>query len=190
MLSDEVAVAFGPSRAYVRLAAADRSPTWLRALERPFIVLLVIATGVALVTTGRVTVSLLATAMLAWSFAVLVQLAAGALLVASAPDRPVSMPAALDLLFAGHLPWSLWLLVAAAWTTAAIASVPIVVVAATLVIPIVWTQFVLAAFCRAVLRTTASGARGRVALHQLLIWSFVLNYIAWNAGGWFRLVLW
>jgi hypothetical protein len=139
--------------------------------------------------TGRVTAGLVLTAMISWAFAVAVQIAAATLIAASVRTRPVSMPAGVHLLFAGHLPWSLWLVGFSMWAVSDLTFIPgdaAVVVSAT--VPAVWTMVIISAFCRTVLGTTRRGAAVRTLAHQVVIWSVVLSYVAWAAGGWFRLV--
>jgi hypothetical protein len=89
-------------------------------LRRPLIVALVIGTAVPIMAVQRVTIGLLASSTLSFLFVIAIQLAVGALLIASAASRRVGMSRALDLWFAAHVPYSLWLLVAAA----AIAAMP------------------------------------------------------------------
>ena len=183
LFGDAVAVALSPSRAYASMVEAAPRVSWTQMLRRPALVLLVIALTVSIAATGRVTASLIAAAMLAWSFVVAIQMAAGLALIASASARRVDLPTALDLLFAGHLPWSIWLLLIA---VAASAEVPLRVLAAASVVPALWTMTVLNAFCRSVLASSVRDARIRVVAHQVLIWGFAVSYILFNAGGWTR----
>ena len=135
----------------------------------------------------RVTLGLVATAALSWTFAVLLQSIVGLAIVASAPARRIGVVPALDLWFAGHIPYSLWMLVVFALTgMLTAANLSLVIVSA--VVPAIWTAFIVTAFCQTVLGTTASGARWRAAVHFVSIWAITLSYIAWAAGGWFQLL--
>jgi hypothetical protein len=152
-------------------------------------VLLVIAVMVPIAAVQRVTIGLVATAALSWSFAIVVQALAAAAVIASAPRRQLRIAAALDLWFAGHLAYSLWILVALGWiSTSYSASIELVILSA--IVPAIWTMSVVAAFCRTVLLTTPAGARWRTAAHFVAIWGFTLSYIAWVAGGWFQVIPW
>jgi hypothetical protein len=163
--------------------------TWWRALERPAVVLLLIGTVLPIAATGRVTAGLVVTAMISWAFAVAVQFAAALIIAASVPTRRVSVPAAVHFLFAGHLPWSLWLLCFSMWAASDVTFIPgDVAVAISAIVPVAWTMVIVAAFCRTVLGTTRRGAGVRAVAHQAMIWSIALTYVAWAAGGWFRLV--
>jgi hypothetical protein len=62
----------------------------------------------------RITVALFASSIVSFGFVVLIQMAVGAGIIVSAGSRRASMTRALDLWFAGHVPYSLWLLVVAA----------------------------------------------------------------------------
>ena len=187
LLSDAVWVALRPAQAYTRLAGEAAAVRWRHVLEYPAIALLAFAIAVPIIAVGRVTAMLVLTTALAASLAIAVQAAAAAVLVASAPGRAVRLPAALHLLFAGHLPWTLWLAAVAA-ATVVIDWLSLPVLAATMAVPAAWTMAILLAFCRIVLGATARGARVRVAAHQALIWSCVLSFAAWGSGGWFRLL--
>ena len=54
--------------------------------------------------------------------------------------------------------------------------------------PITWTGVIAAAFGRAVLGRSAIASWLLALLHQLTVVGLVLCYVAWSAGGWFRLV--
>ena len=187
LLGDEAAVALRPSSTYRALIARAEPVTWWRALERPALVLLVLGTALPITGVGRVTVGLVLTTTVAWTFALAVQLVAALALIASAPRRRIALPAALHLFYAGHLPWSLWLLSFAALTMADAPLMARDTVLHSVLIPIGWTAIVMAAFCREVLGDSRWVARVRTAAHQVLIYGFVLVYAAWAAGGWFRL---
>jgi hypothetical protein len=187
MFSDEVAVALAPARTYARLVGRRAPVNGWRAVERPALVLVVIGTSLAIAATTRVTATLVASAMLTASFTIIVQLIAAALLVASRRARPVTTATAIDLLFAGHAPWSLWVLVTSLWAgTDLFFSLRIMGV--TMLVPLVWTVVVMRAFCLEVLETTPRGASLRTLAHQAVIWGFGVSYVAFASGGWFRLL--
>jgi hypothetical protein len=151
-------------------------------------VLLVIAVTVPIAAVQRVTIGLVATAALSWSFAIVVQALAAAAVIASAPHRRVRFFTALDLWFAAHVPYSLWTLIAL--TCMATLPVSVELIIASAIVPAIWTMVVVSAFCRTVLLTTPGGARWRTAAHFVAIWGFTFSYIAWVAGGWFQVVPW
>ena len=106
--------------------------------------------------------------------------------IGSARSRRAGLLRALDLWFAGHLPYSLWLLTtAAAFAAAPWASLDLLIVLA--VIPAVWTAVIVAAFCRHVLGTSRAGARWRAAVHFVVMWAIALELVALSAGGWFQI---
>jgi len=151
-------------------------------LERPAAVLLLIGTVVPIMAVQRVTFGLVAIAAASWSFVVAVQMLVGAALIVSAPARSVSMASALDLWFTGHVPFSLWLLLAAVGVGGL--NVPAVAFLLFTAIPAaVWPAYIVCGFCRTVLGTTAPGARRRAAAHQAIVWTLALAYVFWSAGG-------
>jgi hypothetical protein len=185
--ADDVLVALAPSPSYARLIDRSRPTTWHQALRKPALVLLITGTSLAIAATGRVTIVLVASTMVASSFAIVVQLAAAAMLVAARRSRQLSRAAAIDLAFAGHVPWSVWVLGVGAWAAADIAfSLP--ALALTFTVPLVWNAVILAAFCREVLGATPRGAWLWTLAHQGVVWSFGVSFVAWISGGWFRLV--
>jgi hypothetical protein len=151
-------------------------------------VLLVIAVTVPIAAVQRVTIGLVATAALSWSFAIVVQALAAAAVIASAPHQRVRFFTALDLWFAAHVPYSLWTLIAL--TCMATLPVSVELIIASAIVPAIWTMVVVSAFCRTVLLRTPGGARWRTAAHFVAIWGFTFSYIAWVAGGWFQVVPW
>ena len=185
-LSSELQLALAPTPTYRRLLSSSPVRGW-RVLFRPGFVVLVIAVMAPIMAVQRVTLGLVATAALSWSFAVLLQSIVGLAIVASAPATRIGVVPALDLWFAGHIPYSLWMLVVFG-LTAMLTSANMSLVIVSAVVPAIWTAFIVTAFCRTVLGTTASGARWRAAAHFVSIWAITLSYIAWAAGGWFQLL--
>jgi hypothetical protein len=185
VFSLDVGVAVAPDAAYRALAAGDERVGAWRMLRRPLIVALVIGTAVPIMAVQRMTIGLLASATLSFLFVIAIQIAVGAALVASASSRRVHMWRALDLWFAGHVPYSLWLLLAAA-AIAAMPAAGLDGLIAVAVLPSAWTAVIVAAFCRQVLGTSKAGARWRASGHFLVMWSIALQLVALSAGGWFQ----
>jgi hypothetical protein len=106
-------------------------------------------------------------------------------IIAFAPGRRASMPRALDLWFAGHVPYSLWLLTAALlFAMSPWASLDGLIALA--IVPAVWTAVIAAAFCRHVLGAGPAAARWLAALHFIVIWATTFEIVAVSAGGWFQ----
>jgi hypothetical protein len=177
----------GPTRAYAELVCHTDSGRLL-AIRRPTLVAVILACSLAISATGRIDVSLAASLVLCWSFVPVLQLLAARVILFSTPARAVGVPRALDLLFMGHVPWSLWMIVLTAlaavgvdgdvWRLAAIISAPVVAL---------WTASIVRAFCVEVLRASARGAVVRTLLHQALIWSVAAVYVAAAVAAWPRL---
>ena len=189
MTSTDVRLAFDPRRTYAELEEVRPAGGWRDALVRLAFTALLIGTVVPMAATARVTLRDVALATVSWSFVPVIQLIVGALIITSAPARRVRMPDAIALLFAGHVPWSLWLLTTSAWI--ALAPAPALgfswMVLSTLV-PAVWTSKIISAFCRTVLHATPRGARMRVAAHQAITWTIVVAYISWAGAAWPRVL--
>ena len=186
MLSTEAHVAFSPDSTY-RALVSDNEPVgaW-RMLRRPLVVLVVIATAVPVMALKRVTLDLLVFSALSFAFVVVIQLLVGAAIIGTARSRRVTVPRAVDLWFAGHAPYSLWLLAASA-SFSVLPYVSLDALMAIAAFPAAWTAVIVAAFCRQVLCTGTAGARWRAMVHFAVIWAIAFEVVALGAGGWFQI---
>ena len=184
MFSTDARVAFAPETTYRALIARTALPAW-RALLRPALVLLVLAVGLPITAVHDITLDLVLRSAAAFSLIVLLQLAIGAVVIASAPTRRVSFTRALDLWFAGHLPYNLWVLFLPFVTAVPIglAGSPHELMGVSIIAPFVWTTFIVGAFCRVVLDVTPGGARRRVVLHMTMVLIAGVALAIWAAGG-------
>src|SRR5260370_2794711 len=91
------------------------SVTGWATLRRPLLVTAVLGVSAAMGGTGHVTPALVLSTTLCWSFVVALQAAIALALVAGPARRTVGLARAIDLYFAGHAPWSLWMLATVAW---------------------------------------------------------------------------
>jgi hypothetical protein len=181
MLSPDARVAFKPEATYHALVTEAAPAPWL-ALRRPALVLLVIAVSVSIASVHQITLSLLLTTAAAWGAILVIQIAIGAVVIASARARRVGFAHALDLWFAGHLPYSLWILMLPILTVVPVAT-PHEVMGLSIVVPLVWTTSIVSAFCRVVLGLSPAAARRRVALHLMLVMFVGGAVVVWAAGG-------
>jgi hypothetical protein len=187
-LFDDFQVAVTPRASYARLVAARHDGRWLDALERPFLYALLVGTCVAIAATGQASFGLIASTTAAWSWVVVVQLViALAMTRGSATGRTVSEPRAFELWFAGHVPWTLWMLVLAP-AVRAYPALPLEEILFSMLAPIAWTSAIAAAYGRTVLGRSTVTSWLLAMIHPLAIVGVVLSYVAWSAGGWFRLV--
>ena len=139
--------------------------------------LLVLGTVIALVSTGSATLQTVASAASYWLIVPLIQFALAFLLVITAPERRVSAARAVELMWVGHLPWTLWLL-AVAILLALHAGVTLVMAAAAL-IAAAWRGVVVCALCREVLGSSPRSAVIRASLHQAAALAIIFLYAGW-----------
>jgi hypothetical protein len=185
-LSTDALIAFAPDTIYRALVAHDEHVSVWRMLRRPLVVLIVIATAVPIMAVQRITLGLFASSIASFGFVVLIQLVVGTAVIASARSRRTSLPRALDLWFAGHVPYSLWLLTTAAvFAVAPWSSLDLLIALA--VVPAAWTAVIAAAFCRHVLGSSREGGRWRATAHFIAMWAIALELVALSAGGWFQI---
>jgi hypothetical protein len=150
--------------------------TPLTSLRRPLLVGLVLGVSAAMGATGRVTPALLLSTTLCWSFVVVLQAAIALALIAGPARRTVGIARALDLFFAGHAPWSLWMLAVVAWAPSPVGR-PFTPVLIAALIPLVLTPRIVSAFFREVLEMDPRHAVSRAAAHQAVTWlTFVILY--------------
>lgn len=184
MISVELRLALAPERIYRELLTRDMRVTHWQILARPTTVLFVIAVAIPMMALHRVTLRLVATTAILWSVAVAIEFLAAWCVIRSADSRQVHTAQAIDLWFVGHLPYTVWLLMLPIITSLTSASAPALeVVGFTSVVPIAWTTFIVAAFCRTVLGTTPAAARWRAGIH---VGAFVIVAAALftiSAGG-------
>jgi hypothetical protein len=187
VISTELRLALTPGRTYRQLVDAER--TGARGLLASLAFSAVTAgVTVALVATQRATPGLVATTTASWSFVLLIQAVAAAVIILFARRRHVSLPRAFALLFLGHAPWSVWLLALGGMALLLEGEVDLDYILVGAFVPVAWTLVIVAAFCRTVLAQSGAMAWTLAGLHQAIVWALGLSYIAWAAGGWMRIV--
>jgi hypothetical protein len=175
-VSPEILLMVAPRRAYASLARRTGRVTVLTPLRRPLLVTLVLGVSAAMAATGRVTPALLLSTTLCWSFVVIVQAAIALPLIAGPARRTVGLARALDLFFAGHAPWSLWMLAVLAWAPSPTGR-PLTPALVAAIVPIILTPRIVSAFFQEVLELDPRHAMSRAAAQQALTWlTFVLLY--------------
>jgi hypothetical protein len=123
-----------------------------------------------------------------WSFVPITQWLIGLVVIGRAPGRRLSVPRCLELLFAAHLPWSLWMLVTIGIDTFTPVPIPLVIQVLSLLVPAVWTTIILSAFCRIVLGCTPARAHLLIVAHQAMTWTAFFGYVVLVSGLWPRVL--
>jgi len=183
-MNDDVQLAFAPDATYARLVRERATAQVGPMLGRIALALAVIGTSVAVAATGRVSIELVTTIGVSWSFALLVQAIAAAAVIVPARTRRVTATRAFELWFRAHLPWTVWFLVPAGVFGLTGVRFSETALFAGALVPLVWTILVLRAFGRQVLGVTRVSAMA--AVHQVVVWGLALSYIAFAIGGWDR----
>ena len=164
-----------PAPTYARLARQPSPVGPITALRRPLLAAVVLGVSIAIGATGHVTPALVLSTTLCWAFVIVLQIAIALSLIAAPSRRTVGVPRALDLFFASHVPWSLWLLAAAA--VPAPLGRPLTPLLLFALVPFVLTARMIAAFFREVLELGPRGAMTRTVAHQAITWTlFVVLY--------------
>lgn len=184
----DLRLALAPTGTYRELIVEPVRGSWLRALDRPAFVAVIIGTAVTLCAARRVPLGLVLMGIICWSFVPIIQWLIGVIVIAQARGRPVSVPRCLELLFIGHLPWSLWTLVMIGLYTFTRVPLPLPVEVFSLLIPGVWTTRIVFAFCRTALGCTPARARLLTAAHQTMIWAAFFGYVFLVSGFWARIL--
>jgi hypothetical protein len=187
-LPRDLQIALAPSRAYAQLSSAEARPSWLRTVERPVCFAVLLGVSITIAATGYVSPGLLLSTTCSWSWVMAVQLLFAVGMTRRLPhDGSVTAARALELWFSGHVPWTLWVLMLAPLLRA-VPETPAELLIVSALVPMGWTAAIAAAFGRVVLRQSEREAWLRAVLHQLVLLGVILSYVAWSAGGWFRLI--
>lgn len=185
----ELEVMAAPVRGYARLARSRTAVPAPTALRRPAIVALVIGTALTVSATGAADGRTVLTTSLSWAWVPVLQVVIAIPLIANAGAIAVHRADALDLFFAGHAPWSLWLLASAAWAALTGDTLqnfnPVLL---TALVPLIWTPVIVYGFCRSVLRRTKRAAVLSTVAHQVVTWTIGVAYFGWAVQLWPRIV--
>jgi hypothetical protein len=180
-MSPELRLIVAPRATYAALRRAPVAVSPLAALRRPAIAAVVLGVSVAIAASGRATPALVISTTITWSYVVLVQIAIALAVIAPAARRTIGLARALDLFFAGHAPWSLFLLGAAAITPLP-PGWPARPLALLALVPFVLTLRIVAAFFVEVLAMERRTARRMTILHQGVTWT-VFVAVNWLASA-------
>jgi hypothetical protein len=188
-LFPELEIMWAPRRAYSRLAAERHDVSALDACYRPVIVGVTIGTAASISSTAHVSIGLVASVTACWAFLVAIQVAAAWVTMPAASRRAMGAARAIDLLFSGHAPWSLWLLASAAWALA----LPIPErntrwLLPSMIVPFVWNVAIVFAFFRHALELSHDAAIRRTIVHQALTVGSGLAIFAAAVAIWPRIV--
>ena len=170
----ELGLMISPRVAYASLVREGVRVAPMAALRRPLLVAVVMGASVSIAATGRATPELVMGTTVSWSYVVLLQLAIALVLIAPRAGRTVGLARAIDLFFAGHAPWSLFVLAAAAWAPSPVGRPlwPLFVPAAAAV---VLTPRIVAAFFGEVLGLSVREARRMTILQQAITWTVIVG---------------
>ena len=184
----DLRLAIAPLATYRQLVADPEPGSWWRTIERLALVALIVGLCVTLSSARTVPLGLVLMGVLIWSFVPLLQMLAAIALSTIPSSRPVSLARALELLFIGHLPWSLWILIVSGLEGFTSKAFPQSLELLSLLIPAVWTAVIVSAFCRVVLGCTSAVARRLTAGHQAVTWTLFMTYVFLTSGLWPRIV--
>jgi hypothetical protein len=138
-LTPDLRLLLAPSATYRSIAArpaAMASRAWMRVVARALIPAAIAGIATTISATGRMSWSLAASGVACWSFLTVLQAATAAAVVAPSV-RGTERSRALDLFFLGHAAWSLWLLIATAAMVVSPRDLPMDLVFASALVPLV-----------------------------------------------------
>ena len=174
-MSAELRLILDPDATYAALAAQAAPIGAIRALRRPFLVVVVLGVAMALSATRHATPALVMSTTLMWSVLVIGQVAIALVVIGTPQAGTIGRARALDLFFASHAPWSLWLLAAAAWVPSPLGR-PAMPLWLAAVAAIVLTPRIIAAFFREVLKMDRRRAAVRTLVQQALTWGLLISF--------------
>jgi hypothetical protein len=170
-------VLIAPGKTYHQLATDQTTTGWAAVLQRMAVGALVLGTVISLVSTGTATLQTVVSAGSYWLIVPLIQLALAYLLVVTASQRRVSIARGVELMWIGHLPWTLWLL--AVSVLLALNADLTLVMATTALVASAWRGVIVCALCRVVLGFPPRNAVMRAVLHQAAVLVIILLYASW-----------
>jgi len=177
----ELGLILSPHQTYAALARTPRQATLFTALRRPLLVALVLGMSVTMAATNSVSPVAVASITVSWSYVVVLQLAIALAVVAGPARRTVGLARAVDLFFAGHAPWSLFVLLTSAWDLTP-KGWPIWPLYLSALAPCLLTVRIVRAFFAEVLALDAGAALRRTIVHQAITWT-VFVAINWAASA-------
>jgi len=177
-----------PDRTYAALVATKRPIGVVRALRRPLLVAIVLGTSMALSTTRHVTPSLVLSTTLMLSVFVIAQVLIALAAIAGAPSP--GRARALDLFFASHAPWSLWMLLAAVGVPSPLPHHESLGLWIAALVPMALTPRIIAAYFREVLGFERRRAAARTFAHQALTWGLFVSAFGAAVAIWPRILQW
>jgi hypothetical protein len=187
-LPRDLRLALAPLDTYRQLIAEPVRGTWLRALEGPLLVAVIIGTAVTMSSARRVPLGLVLMGIVCWSFVPIMQWLVAAVVIGGGRGRRLSRPRCFELLFLAQLPWSLWTLVMLGLYTFTTVPLGLTVQVLSLLVPAVWTTRIVFAFCRTALGCTPARARLLTAAHQAMTWTLFFGYVFLVSGFWSRIL--
>jgi hypothetical protein len=177
-LSPGVRVLLHPQSTYAALAGQAIPISVWRALRRPAFVAFVLGCTISLITFPGLTLRLAGPSVIYWTFIPLAEILALGL-TCGRKSGSLSFPEKVDLFFAGHLPWLLWLIgLSAAFSffspgEAFAFTQPFWLLCAAPAV-IVWSAWIDFGFYRSILRSSRGGAVARLVAQRAISWSVIL----------------
>ena len=188
-MTPELRLISHPAATYAALATAPVRIGRVAMFRRPLVAAVVLGCAVAMAGTRHVTPLLVLSTTTCWLVLIASQVVIALGVFARAAERTVGVPRAVDLFFASHVPWSLWMLAAVAWAPTP-GGRPLTPVLLAALLPMVLTPRMIAAFCRQVLRMDGRQAIARTAMHQVLTWGLFVAVYGSAVALWPRIVQW
>ena len=180
--SAEVQVMLRPFAAYQRLASEPAPADGWGFLQRPLFQAFLLGAIASLGIARRLSLPLVLSAGIAWSFVPALQIASVLAVRRSVGHRSLPPGRSIDLYFMGQGPWLLWLLVLVAVQgllppeRAAAAMGPKGPLFWSFAVPLLWSPLLTYAFLRGALQASRARALRALGLHTALIWGVVLGF--------------
>ena len=186
-MTPELRLIVHPTATYAALASAPVRLGPVTMLRRPLIAAIVLGCAVAMAGTRHVTPMLVLSTTTCWVVLIAAQFVIALGVFGRAASRSVGVARAIDLFFASHVPWSLWMLGVVAWAPTP-GGRPFTPALMAALVPMVLTPRMIAAFCRNVLRMDRRQAIARTATHQFLTWGMFVTIFGLAVALWPRIL--
>lgn len=180
----EIEILIRPGFVYRQLGAhpPSQSGRWLY-VRRPLIIALILGAGISLLVASRLSIELLISTTLCWSFVPLAEIAG--LLVVSRRTHQVSLAQRVDLFLLSHTPWLIWIAILGALG----AFLPLLSVFKSLeswtlmsgAVALVWSLWIDYHYFREVERAANGAAIGKLIVQRLVSWSLIVAIFSYGS---------
>jgi hypothetical protein len=166
------------------LAQTQASNNLILALRRPAFIALILGCSIALMASSRLSVELVLSTTLCWSYVPLAELVA-LLFVTANNKAELTKPQVIDRFFAGHTPWLLWIVISSLLPTFLPLTLTFTLMRYWLVggalVALPWSLWIDFHFFRGILNESNSRTLRKLAVQRLVSWTLIIAVFSYGS---------